>query len=373
MIFFIVTIILFLFGIYDVFGKNQKIKEYLLKGILIFLVLFLGTRGFLGWDWYFYYPSFMSNEYIYEPGYMFYSTLIGSIFKNYIFYQFITTLIDIIILYFIFKRYCKYKIMAFAIFFSIQGFYMEVELLRNFKTILLFLISLEYIEKKNIYMFYLLNAIGFLFHKSALLYFPMYFILDRNYNKKVIVNIFILGSLYYIFDFKFMKILSELNIEYFPEIFKEKFLLYKEYLFLDLKRGVNIFYIERLLAFYFTYKYEQNKLIKNSVYIWVFLFLFTSELSIASLRISILFIYGAWLVFVRVLENEKIKVLGFVLITLLGLIRMYNSLIFPGNKINYVYENVFFYPLDYQKREQDIKKSKKFLKESFGKELLIQY
>ncbi|MGL5759928.1 MAG: EpsG family protein, partial [Cetobacterium sp.] len=112
---------------------------------------------------------------------------------------------------------------------------------------------------------------------------------------------------------------------------------------------------------------------KNSAYIWIFIFLFTSELSIVSLRIGILFIYGAWLVLTRAIENVKNKKNLIIIICLLCFVRIYRSMIFPGNKINYKYENAIFNKLDYKKREKELIESKKYLKESHGKELLIQY
>jgi hypothetical protein len=48
-------------------------------------------------------------------------------------------------------------------------------------------------------------------------------------------------------------------------------------------------------------------------------------------------------------------------------------MMFPGNKINYKYENAIFNKLNYEKREKELIESKKYLKESHGKELLIQY
>ena len=373
MIFISIALILMVLGVYDVFGKNELYKERLLKVTVIFLVLFLGTRGFLGWDWYFYYPSFMESTYVYEKGYMLYTSLIKGIFKNYIFYQMITTTIDFIALYCIFKRYCKYPIMAFAIFFSLQGLHIEVELLRNIKAIVLFLFSLKYIEERKIVPFLILNLLGVLFHTSTIVYIPMYFILKHRYRDKIMLSLFTLGSIYYIFDLKIFHFIFNLNLDVLPLILKEKVINYREVIPLNLVRGPNIFYLERAIVFFLTYRYEKNNVIKNSSYIWIFIFLFTSELSVVSLRIGVLFIYGAWLVLARSIERVEYKKCLLGVIFILCFIRIYRSMTFPGNKINYRYENVLFNRLDYEKREKELIESKKYLKESHGKELLIQY
>lgn len=373
MIFILIALILLVLGVYDIFSEDKIKKEKILKGVVILLILFLGTRGFLGWDWYFYYPSFMNSTYIYEKGYMLYTSLIKGIFKNYIFYQFITTAVDFIALYYIFKRYCKYPIMAFAIFFSLQGLYIEVELLRNIKAIILFLFSIQYIKERKIVPFLFLNILGILFHTSAILYLPMYFILNYAYKKKVIMSIFILGSIYYLLDLKIFQLIFHLNLEFLPEIFRDKLINYKEVVPKELFRGLNLLYLERAVVFFLAYRYERDTVIKNSAYVWIAIFLFTSELSIVSLRIGVLFVYGAWLVLTRAIENvENKKVLiGVIFILCLG--RMYQSITFTGNKINYKYKNAIFNELNYEEREQELIESKKYLKESHGKELLIQY
>lgn len=373
MIFISVALVLLILGIYDVFSENKILKENILKGIVVFLILFLGTRGFLGWDWYFYYPSFMNSAYTYEKGYMFYTFLIKGIFKNYIFYQFITTMIDFIVLYFVFKKYCKYPIMAFAIFFSLQGLHIEVELLRNMKAIVLFLFSMRYIEERKVIPFLSLNLLGILFHTSAVLYLPMYFILNYNYKNKVVIGAFILGSIYYILDFKFFHLIFQLDYAFLPEVLESKLLNYKEVIPKELIREVNLFYLERAIVFFLAYNYEKNRIIKNSAYVWIGIFLFTSELSIVSLRVGILFTYGAWLVLTRAIENVENKKVLIGIIWVLCLGRIYKSITFPGNKINYRYKNAIFNELDYEKREQELIESKKYLKESYGKELLIQY
>jgi hypothetical protein len=373
MFFILIAFILLLFGVYEVFSEDEIKKEAVLKFILIFLVFILGTRGFLGWDWYFYYPSFMEETYIYEKGYMFYASLIRSIFKNYTFYQFLTVCLDFIALYFIFKRYCKYRIMAFAIFFSINGFHIEVELLRNIKAIILFLFSLKYIEERKIIPFLILNIIGISFHTSAILYLPMYFCLNYRYKNKLILSLFIIGSFYYLSDFNGLKNLINYDWSFLPKFLENKITSYKEVIPEITNRGFNYYYIERTILFYFAYTYEENKVLKNSLYLYVLIFLFTSEFSIASLRIGILFVYSSWFILERTIEKVENKYIMIFIIMVLSLNRISRSLLFPGNVINYKYQNVFFSKPDYKKRTDELIKSKVYLKESYGKELLIQY
>ena len=187
------------------------------------------------------------------------------------------------------------------------------------------------------------------------------------------MSIFILGSMYYLLDLKIFHLIFKLNFEYLPKILENKLINYRDIIPKELIRGLNLFYLERAFVFFLAYKYEKDLIIKNSAYIWIFIFIFTSELSIVSLRIGILFIYGAWLVLTRAIENVENKKILIMIICLLCFIRIYKSMMFPGNKINYKYENAIFNKLNYEKREKELIESKKYLKESHGKELLKQY
>lgn len=367
-----ISLLLLGFGIFDIFYENKN-KSKILIILMVVIWILLSTRGFLGTDWYFYYPSFMSNTYIYEKGYMLYSFLIGSIYKNYTFFQSITLGIDFICLYFIFKKYCKYYILAFVIFFSIQGLFMEVELLRNMKAIILFIFSLKYIEERKFIPYIILNLIGVSFHQSAILYIPLYYLLNINFNKKLIISLFLLGSLIYLSNFDF--ILNSLDSfgNYLNGSIGEKIDNYLKVIPKNIPRGLNLFYIERVILFLIAYYYEKNKILKNIGYLSVFIFLYTSELSIISLRIGILFIFITWFLYARAFEYINKKVILSFLIGTICIFRIYINFSYPGNKINYKYENSFIYKLNYKKREKELIESKKYMKSFYGKELLLQY
>lgn len=363
----ILFIILFIFGIYDVFGSNKKLKRKFLNLTYVIVFIFLCFRGLLGWDWYFYYPSFMKGTYTYEKGYMFFSRLIGGIYKNYSFYQSVMAFIDLSVFYWFFKKYCKYPIITFAIFLSIQGLQMEVELLRNMKSIIFFLISFQFIEKRKIIPYMFLNFVGCTFHTSSLIYLPMYFILNFKYNKKVVIYFFVIGVVYYLSDIKILT--------YFLKFLKgglqERIKGYLDYGVSF--RGINYFFVERVIIFLLAYFYERKNIIKNSAYVWCFIFLFMPELPVFSMRIGILFIYSSWLILGRCLINEEKKYIFIFIIFILCEYRIYNNLNFKGNIINYNYRPIFMEKLDYSKREKELIKSKKYMKESLGRELLIQY
>lgn len=370
--FYTIGFLLIAFGICDVFAEKVNRKRVLI--ILMFsLWVILSTRGFLGTDWYFYYPSFMDGTYIYEKGYMIYTSIIGGIYKNFIFYQSFTLALDFICLYFLFRKYTKYSVLTFALFFCIQGLFLEVDLLRNMKSILLFMFSLKYLQEKKLIPYLLLNIIGVSFHASSILYLPLYFLLDRDYNKKIILFLFLLGSIIYIGSFNIL-------INFFNEIspylkggLGDRIENYISIIPKNIPRGLNMFYLERVVLFLIAFIYEKNRVLKNIAYLSIGIFLYTSELGILSTRIGILFIFITWILYSNSLLYVERKKQMMLLIVTISLFRLWTSLSYPGNEINYNSKNLFLRDFNFKSREKELIESKKYLKDSYGKELLIQY
>lgn len=373
--FFTITFILLGLGIWDIYSNRVDLKNKIFIGSLIVLGVLLGTRNFVGTDWYFYYPHFMEGKIVYEVGYNLYAKFIGGIYKNFTFYQCINVLVDFSILYIVIKRYSKYKLLALALFFSIHGLVMEVDLLRNFKSILLFILSIKYIEEEKPLQFLMFNTLGVLFHSSAIIFFPMYFILKRKYTNKVILFVFFLGIGYYLTNQSFFIELIEFIGNKIGGGIGEKLVKYFQ-IIPKIDRGINLFFIERVILFLIIYKYEGNNILKNSMYIYIFLFLFFSEFSIVFLRIAIMFSYSLWFCLARVFENEiekKEKIFLILCVLGISIFRADNFLNYSGSQINYKYRNVFFNSKTYLEREKELIESKKDLLETHGKELLIQY
>ncbi|MEF9933531.1 MAG: EpsG family protein [Cetobacterium sp.] len=370
LIYWIILLGLVLSSVYDVFSENTIRKARLYKLCLGVLVLFFGFRGFVGWDWYFYYPTFMENSYTYEPGYMLFNNLTGLLYKNYHFFIFVNSLVDFIFIYFIFKRWSNYPILTLLMFFGIQGIPMEIDLLRNLKSILLFLLSLQYIEHRKPIKFLLLNLVAISFHSSALVYLPMYFILPLKLNRKVILSFFILGNIYYLMDMKFLiKIIEQMGqigknyVSVIPNGFSNEF---------------NIFYSERVVLFLLAFLYSRDRIIQNSLYIWVAIFLFTNELSIASVRLGILFVYSVWFILSElpsITENKLVKSIFLGIAFFFAIFRFYNHISFSGVKIAYPYENIL-YELEeetYESNLEKVIKARGKVDEGTGRELLLQY
>ena len=381
---------LLLGGAVDVFGKNERKKHMLFVFSIILLIGFLGLRGFIGWDWWAYYPSYnnLPNGFNYEIGYEIWSNIFYKIGLSYHHFTFINTVADILILAYVLKKYSKYPIFSMFLFLAVQGLSFEVDLLRNAKAVLLFIISIQFIKERKIIPFLILNILGMTFHMSSVIYLPMYFILNRNYSRKIILPLIILGNIYYLFDTKLFIHILEYMSSVLPAAVGGKITSYLSIIPQNYKLPIGTLYFERLvtfiMVFFFLHKEKGSRekenpyslIMENSFYIFYLIFLFTSEFFIASTRIGILFIYANWFLWGDIIENlrdTKIKAAVFLIAVLIGGNRIYNHFDFNGNKILYRYENIITDHKSYEEKMKDLGRARKFKDEADGKELLILY
>ena len=381
---------LLLGGAVDVFGKNERKKHMLFVFSIILLIGFLGLRGFIGWDWWAYYPSYnnLPGGFNYEIGYEIWSNIFYKIGLSYHHFTFINTVADILILAYVLKKYSKYPIFSMFLFLAVQGLSFEVDLLRNAKAVLLFVISIQFIKERKIIPFLILNILGMTFHISSIIYLPMYFILNRNYSRKIILPLIILGNIYYIFDTKLFIHILEYMSSVLPAAVGGKIISYLSIIPQNYKLPIGTLYFERLvtfiMVFFFLYKEKGSRekenqyslIMENSFYIFYLIFLFTSEFFIASTRIGILFIYANWFLWGDIIENlrnTKIKAAVFLIAVLIGGNRIYNHFDFNGNKILYRYENIITDHKSYEEKMKDLGRARKVKDEADGKELLILY
>ena len=381
---------LLLGGAVDVFGKNERKKHMLFVFSIILLIGFLGLRGFIGWDWWAYYPSYnnLPGGFTYEIGYEIWSNIFYKIGLSYHHFTFINTVADILILAYVLKKYSKYPIFSMFLFLAVQGLSFEVDLLRNAKAVLLFIISIQFIKERKLIPFLILNILGMTFHMSSVIYLPMYFILNRNYSRKIILPLIILGNIYYLFDTKLFIHILEYMSSVLPVAVGGKITSYLSIIPQNYKLPIGTLYFERLvtfiMVFFFLHKEKGSRekenqyslIMENSFYIFYLIFLFTSEFFIASTRIGILFIYTNWFLWGDIIENlrdTKIKAVVFIIAVLIGGNRIYNHFDFNGNKILYRYENIITDHKSYEEKMKDLGRARKFKDEADGKELLILY
>ena len=75
--------------------------------------------------------------------------------------------------------------------------------MQNFTAILLFMLSITYIHQRRIIPYFFLNLIGLSFHASSLLYFPLYFVLNKNISMLMSFIIVFIATLFYFIGTQF--------------------------------------------------------------------------------------------------------------------------------------------------------------------------
>lgn len=347
--------------------------------VLSFLLLFIGFRGFIVTDWVSYYPyfeeevpTFFDNERIgkflngwpWEKAFLVYSVMMKTICKNYFFFQFFSFLFDLVVIHITFSRYIqrKYFPLAYAIFFIFQGFVIEVNLLRNSKAIMLFLLSIPYLQKRNFLKYVLLNILAGMFHVSGFLYIPLYFFIGRVFNRKLILMLFFVGN---IFFFSKIKIISFVISFIAPFMAGSRFgTMISAYGLISNKfasYSIGVGFLERTFTFFLLLHF-QNKLIKmdnkfipfiNLLYMFLFGYLYLAEVGILIERITLLFVVGYWIVFPAIyslLKKNKKKLFIFFVV-IYGMLKM----IVQCDEPNYSYTNLLYEIPDYSERLKLIK------------------
>jgi hypothetical protein len=220
-----------------------------------------------------------------------------TITENYLFFQLISFIVDFFILYVFFKRYIKNEIaFGFLFFVLFYGMSIEFNLLRNAKAIMIFLLSLKYIKEKKIIKYLMLNMLGSFFHISALFYLPVYFIVNRQFSRKMLVVIFVIGNCIYIFQMHWIESILTSISTWFPTRLG---ILLSIYLSKNQEYGITVGYVERFATFILVFliskklcaKEKGNLIFINIFYFYSFIFLYFSEISMFLERIVLLFAF----------------------------------------------------------------------------------
>lgn len=207
---------LFLGSLAYIEQKSPNRKNIIRRICILFFLIFFGLRGFVAWDWMGYYPTFESIDRLteftsdsfvvimdngreldlIEPGYVLYVSFIKTIFNNWHFFIFISSLIDILIIDIFIRRFSPNYAFAILVFCSIS-FVLEFDLMRNIKALGIFLLAIDSIIHRRWFIFVLLTLIGISFHRSFLVFIPLYFVGMKNFGRSIWIIIFIICNIIY--------------------------------------------------------------------------------------------------------------------------------------------------------------------------------
>ena len=245
-LFFSFLFIISLFNLIKIesFEKIEKLLFFIFWFVLVF---FIGFRYKMANDWYNYNTiirgiepfwdvlsgnatNFQAEKGI-EYGFKILISLINMVFdpETSSSLQALTVLVSVfcytVLFYVTWKEdTITYKFLFLATFISFTMF-REFDILRQSIAFYIFLLSIKYINN-SFFKFFLLNVLGSLFHVSALIFIPLYFVFKIKFSRIFILLLLLLHLVTMITHFSFVTTILERLSTYFPElIFAQKLYL----------------------------------------------------------------------------------------------------------------------------------------------------
>ena len=339
--------------------RDDNIRKriiYLCVGVMIF---FFGFRGFCFYDWNVYYVDYQHynpidlfklppSDWPFEPGFTILMLITKAVYNDYHFFVFVCTVIDTVLLIRFLKKYIINIPLALMICFCMNGLGLLTDLMRNSIAILIFANALEFIEERKPIPYFLSCLIAFTFHTSAIFYFPLYFFLHRRLNKWVFLSIFIAGNFVYLFHISVFLSIINLITGFINPTLQEKINDYMK-LMPDAGFRITIGYLERLLTGGLIFCYfnklrdirKGSDIFINSILIYFALFFFFSEFKVISQRLSYLFSFGYWIIWMDLIKCFSIKNNRKLFLVFLGIyciFKMYGLTNYPIAR----YDNILF-------------------------------
>jgi len=351
---------------------NELVKKRIRIVCCVVFILFFALRGFVAYDWYGYYDkfnstgdllnlsladfiSFVHND-VYEPFFVIYTSLIKTIWDNWAFYVFLSSLIDLIILDYAFKKYSPNYAFSMLLFFSLN-LALPIDLMRNFKALLFFILSLESIHSKQFLKFFLFSLLGFMFHRSMIILFGFYFISDLKFNKRLLIYLLIIVNAIYFSQIGLAHLILGKAASLLGGVFESKAYWYSISDIYGSGRGFTLGYFYRTFVYFLIIAYHDRiiALFKyGRIFINMYLTYYVVTIGLSDFRIftdraEILFsisIWFLWPLLVLVIRDLWFRRVVFACMLLFCFLRVYKQ----TNNFMYEYENVLTGTSTYEER-----------------------
>jgi hypothetical protein len=250
---------------------SNKIFLYFISGLGI--VLFAAFRdGLAVRDYKNYISFFEQDDLLIEPSFIFLRYLLKEVLYLpviflFIIYAFLGVGIKIIAI----KRLSPFIFFSLLVYISNFFILHDLTQIRAGVASGILLLCIKPLYERNFWLFLFLTSIAVIFHYSAIVILPLWFLDGKSFNKKIFLSIIPIGILIY-----FLKIDLILNIPI--DIFKEKIIAYKELQEYDVDgfneiNVFNIIFIFRCFVFYimalkieFLQRKNQNSIVLLKIY-----------------------------------------------------------------------------------------------------------
>lgn len=294
MITYIILIIILLMPtiLYAIYKKRQSIYKVsniflVLTGMI--LILFSGLRGGFTSDYQSYvnlfdfYNKFSLSQIFHyqfgqEIGYVLLSRFVGFFTDSSIPLMLLAAAITIVFFFVEIKENSEYVWLSVLFFVTIGQFYTSFNLIRQILAVAIIFAGSEYLYKKKILKYIIVILIASLFHKTALIMIPFYFILNLKFSwKKMVITFF--GLLLIIMNFNVILVFIQ---KYFYSYYKATYYGMSGYSY------KNIILPCAILIFVLLHKSLLDTKNENKTNIWVNSMVFYAFFSILGMKVQLI-------------------------------------------------------------------------------------
>lgn len=286
---------------------------------VVSFVVFFGFRGFCFYDWNSYYPAFTHFrprdlsmpivKWEYEPGFELLMAACKSVFDNYHFFVFVCTCINTALLLNFLRRHVENIPLAITVCVCMNGIILFTDLMRNSISILIIANAMHYLSQRKALPYFLLCLLAIGFHISSVLYFPLYFFLHRRWPKWLYFGLFFAGNVIYLFHIPLFLAVISIFLGFINPDLQWKVHEYTE-LMANEEFRLSIGYLERLLTGMLVFLYidklrdvrKGNDVFINSILLYLIMFFYFSEFKVVSTRLSMLFTYAYWIIWIDLIK-----------------------------------------------------------------------
>ena len=200
--------------------QYKKLVLFFILGVFIFVAG--GRFEFAnGGDWFIYKEYFVAApvfgnfddlvplNLFFEPGFFVLTCFIKLFSDNFLFYFFSIETISVALLYFSLKEYTRYPLVSLLLYFPLFFLSLDLIAIRSLLAVQLFLYSIQFIVDKKLLKYCLILLIATLIHISAIVLFPMYFILNKFYSKKFVVIVIFIGFIFLLLKIDILTFISQ--------------------------------------------------------------------------------------------------------------------------------------------------------------------
>ncbi|MGG7161201.1 EpsG family protein [Clostridium baratii] len=315
LIYISIFIVLILFSMINLYIKKENLKfVYIAFGV--FITLFTATRDNIGGSDYFVYKDYFNNitnifnlqgyDYFikYEIGYKYLNALIKCFTNNYIWLFFIIAMITIPIILKLNYQYCKYPFFTMAFYMYKTFFYTNFIAMRQSIALTIFIVAFKYIINGDFKKYAFSIIIASLFHSSAIVLLPLYFVRKIKFYKLSFIQIILIGGIILIFSNSIIDIL-EVLLKLFG--FSQNIII--KISNIKSSVGINLHVFEMIFIYFIfrkTYKINNKKdEVVINIFILYCILTIAFSMQVIFIRIAMYFYFIIMIFISRSLENIK--------------------------------------------------------------------